>query len=248
MSLPKTEGVDYIVVWQMPGMTDRATPPDSVMRDDIRIIVSDTAGLSQSRNIAIGEATGEVCLIADDDTVLISSEFQTIKKIFSETPDIDIALFRIAGKQKKYPEKRITVNRKLPKGYWVTSPEIAFRTASIRGKLKFRNNFGLGAPRFTAAEESFFITDAIRQKLKIEMIPVETCIQPSPSSGERAYSADGGFPASQGAFIRYTHGIIHGFPRIIMFATRASLTAKAPFLFTLKHAFKGFTCRTTEML
>lgn len=248
MSLPETEGVDYIVVWQMPGMTSRATPPASVMRDDIRIIVSDTAGLSQSRNIAIDEATGEVCLIADDDTVFIPSEFQTIRKTFSENPDIDIALFRIAGKKKRYPEKRITINRKLPKGYWVTSPEIAFRTASVRGKLKFRNDFGLGSPRFTAGEESFFIADAIRRKLKIEMIPVETCIQPSPSSGERAYSTDGGFPASQGAYIRYMHGTICGVPRIILFAIRASLTAKAPFLFTLKHAFKGFTCRTTEML
>lgn len=248
MSLPVVDGVTYVIVWQMPGMTHKAVMPAQLVRDDIRVIVSGTRGLSHSRNIAIGESSSDLSLIADDDTVFLPGAFTTIRAFFSTNPDADIALFRIAGKKKRYPAKHIRLRLRLPRGYWVTSPEIAFRTASVKGAIRFRENFGLGAPRFTAAEESFFIADAMRGGLAVDIVPSEICVQLSPSSGEKPYTPDGGFPASQGAYIRHSHGLVSGLPRIILFALRARLTHKAPFFPALRHAFSGFTCKTTEML
>lgn len=248
MSLPVVEGVTYVVVWQMPGMTHEAVVPAQLVRDDIRVIVSRTRGLSHSRNIAIGESSADLSIIADDDTFYLPEAFTTIRTFFFTDSTTDIALFRIAGKKKRYPAKHIRLSRRLPRGYWVTSPEIVFRTASVKGAIRFRENFGLGAPRFTAAEESFFIADAMRNGLAVDIVPAEICVQLSPSSGEKPYTPDGGFPASQGAYIRHCYGLVSGLPRILLFAIRARLTHKAPFFSTLRHAFSGFTCKTTEML
>lgn len=248
MPLPQSDGVSYLIVWQMPGMTRIAQIPQSLDRDDIFVIISDTSGLSISRNIAIAAASADICMIADDDTVLLPDAFKDIKKTFASDKTLDIALFRIMGKRKTYPSGHTRLHRKMPHGYWVTSSEITFRTSSIKGQIQFREKFGLGSPRFTAAEEAFFISDALRRGLSVAIVPIEICTQPQLSSGERPFTSDGGFPASQGAYIRHIHGIICGIPHIFMLALRARRTHKAPFLFTLKHAFQGFTCKTTEML
>lgn len=245
MTLPSALGVSYIVVWQMPGMTREAIVPPELHRPDIRVIVSDSRGLSVSRNIAIAASDADISMIADDDTVILPDAFESVRKVFAAAGAPDIALFRIAGKRKKYPASAIRIGRRLPSGYWVTSSEIVFRTASVRGRLEFRPDFGLGADRFTAAEEAFFIADALRTGFSIDVIPVDVCRQPSASSGERSYTPDGGFAASQGAYIRYIHGVLSGLPRLVFFSWRAFTTHKAPFFYTLNHAFQGFICKTT---
>lgn len=244
MALPPAVGVSYLVVWQMPGITREAIVPTELNRPDISVIISDSRGLSVSRNIAIDASGSDICLIADDDTVILPEAFACIREVFEVGDAPDIALFRIVGKNKKYPSYPLRIGRRLPRGYWVTSSEIAFRTSSVCGKLRFRPRFGLGAPRFTAAEEAFFIADALRLGLSVDMIPVGICSQPSLSSGERPYSPDGGFAASQGAYIRYVHGILPGLPRLILFSWRAFRSHKAPFFHTLNHAFQGFVCKT----
>lgn len=248
--LPRSKDVSYIVVWQIPSITtvQDIKIPTQLSRNDIRVVISDTSGLSRSRNIAIKESGADICMIADDDTEINPGAFDIIRSIYSDNNSPDIALLRISGKNKRYPRNRIRLQNKLPRGYWVTSSEITFKTSTIKDKLKFRENFGLGAPRFTAAEEAFFIADALRCRLTVDMVPMEICAQPQLSSGERPFSADGGFPASQGAYIRYTHGLIFGLPRIFVYAARAYKSGKGPFLFTLRHAFDGFTCKTPEML
>lgn len=245
MALTPAPGVSYLVVWQMPGLTHSAVIPPELDRPDINVIISDSRGLSVSRNIAIDASGSDVCLIADDDTVILPEAFDRVREVFAAADAPDIALFRIVGKNKKYPSSPVRVSRRLPRGYWVTSSEIAFRTRSVGGKLRFRPDFGLGAPRFTAAEEAFFIADALRLGLTVDMVPVGICIQPSPSSGERPYAPDGGFAASQGAYIRYVHGFLSGLPRLALFSWRAFRTHKAPFFHTLDHAFQGFVCKTT---
>ncbi len=248
MTLPSLPGVSYIVVWQMPGMAHSAIIPTALQRSDISVIVSESCGLSVSRNIAISASVADISLLADDDTVILPDAFDRLRHVFDVENPPDIALFRIVGKNKPYPSSPVRIGCRLPRGYWVTSSEIAFLTRSVRGRLTFRPDFGLGAPRFTAAEEAFFIADALRLGLAVDMIPVGICVQPSPSSGERPYAPDGGFAASQGAYIRYVHGLLSGFPRLILFSWRAFRAHKAPFFHTLNHAFQGFICKTTEML
>lgn len=246
-SLPEYRNVSYIIVWQTPGQNHPAKVPDSFVRPDIRIIFSDSKGISRSRNIAIAAAESDVCLIADDDITFLPEAFNNIIEAFSSDERLDIALFRIKGKKKSYPERRIRVNGKLPHGYWVTSPEIAFRRTSIQNKLRFREDFGLGAPYFTAAEESFWITDAMRLGLAIDIIPEEIVTHPRPSSGESCFGTNPGFPASQGAYIRYNHGFTNGIPRVFLFALRCYLRRQGAFWPTLKHALTGFTCKTDEI-
>lgn len=248
MHLPRHPSVTYVIVWQMPGMTHNAAIPMALRRSDVKVILSDTKGLSVSRNIAINASDASICLIADDDTVFLPGAFDVVLATFATADSPDVALFRIQGKKKIYPSESLRIRHRLPRGYWVTSSEIAFLTQSVKGRLSFRTRFGLGAPRFTAAEEAFFIADAMRLGLKINMIPAEICRQPVPSSGERPYAPDGGFAASQGAYIRYVHGIVPGLPRLALFAWRTHMSRKAPLFHTLKHAFQGFVCKTSEML
>ncbi|GAA4281485.1 glycosyltransferase family A protein [Gaetbulibacter aestuarii] len=134
----------------------------------IRVINSYEFGLSKSRNIAIENAIGDVCLIADDDVQFVKGFDKIIKKTFLKFPDASIIKFKIdtfgPTKFKRYPSssKRL-LSRKDISG--ISSIEIAFKRRDIvRNKIYFNENFGLGTD-FPSGEEYLFLRKALIKKL-----------------------------------------------------------------------------------
>jgi len=133
---------------------------------NIRVINSYEKGLSKSRNLAIQNAIGNICLLADDDIEYLPNFENTIKKGFENFDKAAVITFKIdtftGEAYKTYPQssKRLTAKKELRTS---SSVEMAFkREAILFNEIMFNVNFGLGS-HFPSGEEYLFLKK-VRQK------------------------------------------------------------------------------------
>lgn len=235
MNLPTVEGVKYLVSWQTNEFN--LILPDELHRKDLTIYTTRTNGLSVNRNLALKKASGDICLIADDDLTYTAEQLRAIVDTFEKNPHIDIALFRHSGNNnKQYPDYEFNLNSKMPKGYYISSVEIAFRRRSIPESLQFNTNFGVGAA-MPSGEEFIFIHQAMRHGLKCRFFPITITHHEEPSTGSRQYSK--GALQANGACLAVGYGLL-GLLRIPIIAWRLSRQGKAKFFPAVQHLFKGY--------
>lgn len=175
---PRVAGVRWLVSWQLPD-GDCPIPPKLAARDDFKIIKHATRGLSVNRNRALAEASAPLLLIADDDLFYRPEELEHVIDMFRLNPQADILTFRFrcSNATKNYPSRSFDLSRP-PRGYYVSSVEIALRRAAIIGSgVRFNEAFGVGA-RFIAGEEDIFIHDALKSGLRGRFIPLTICTHP----------------------------------------------------------------------
>lgn len=143
-------------------------------------------GLSKSRNRAIEYCDSDIALISDDDVEYIENFEEIIVKSFEENPDVDIITFQIKtpdGELFKDNYQKFKFMHNMRSIMKVSSIEIAFRINSIKiKKLKFDEKFGLGT-NYPTGEEVIFLSDALKQGLKILYIPLPIVFHPKESSG-----------------------------------------------------------------
>lgn len=138
--------------------------------DNIRVINSYETGLSKSRNLALKNAIGDICLIADDDVEYIKEFQDIIKHTYQCNAKVSIVTFKIdtyTGKSyKTYPKgSKELFSRKDIKP--TSSIEITFKREDvIKNNIIFNTLFGLGGC-FTAGEEYLFLKDALDCNLSI---------------------------------------------------------------------------------
>lgn len=144
------------------------------INNNVRIINTSEIGLSRSRNKAIKNARGSICIIADDDLEYIDGYGDVIKNEFDKNPNYDIIAFQVYGKDKKFKkysnkERKIGYIRSLK----LASVEIAFRLQSILDNdIKFDELLGSGA-KYSMGEENAFLYECLRSGLKIRYVPVK---------------------------------------------------------------------------
>ncbi|WP_394172412.1 glycosyltransferase [Guptibacillus hwajinpoensis] len=140
----------------------------------IKWINSNERGLSRSRNLALEYATGELCVLADDDLEYVSNYENIIKEQFELNPTADIITFQVEGIERKFKtygsrQKKINFFNSMK----VSSVEIAFRLESIKKKnIKFNSLFGAGA-QYSMGEENIFLSNCINEGLKIIYVPLK---------------------------------------------------------------------------
>jgi glycosyltransferase involved in cell wall biosynthesis len=137
---------------------------------NIRVINSYEKGLSLSRNLAIKNATGDICLIADDDTEYIPNFENLVKKSFKKLNNAAVILFKIdtftGEAYKLYPSKskRLYNNRDIESA---SSIEIAFNMSLIiSNNILFDAHFGLRS-YFQSGEEYLFLKEVLKKGLPI---------------------------------------------------------------------------------
>lgn len=179
---PQAEGVEYLVSWQRDGNYDI---PKELIRDDFKIVTSTTKGLSANRNIAISHASAPLLLVSDDDVVYTEEGLRKIIESFDTHPDADIIAFKYVSSthNKFYPSDAASLSSP-PKGYFVSSIEIAFRKNKVKGKIWFNENFGIGG-LFPSGEEDIFIHDCIDAGLKGIFLPHDIARHDAPTTSGR---------------------------------------------------------------
>lgn len=134
-----------------------------------RMISTEERGLSNSRNMAIDNAVGEVCKLCDDDESLVSGYENIILNAYKELPDADVIIFnlnRINYNMKK-SYYRIDAVREAPAHRSYGSPMITFKLTSIKSSnIKFNTEFGSGG-RYGGGEDNLFLRDVRKAGLKI---------------------------------------------------------------------------------
>ena len=155
---------------------------------NIKIINTETKGLSESRNMAIKNSSKKFCLLADDDIIYKNGFYKTIEQSFEENLDADIITFMMVDKNgkhfKKYPNN-IKHNYKSIRE--VNSVVIAFKRESIiKNNIQFNTLFGLGAT-FETGEEYLFLRNCIEKDLTVLFCPKIILEHKSISSGKLAF-------------------------------------------------------------
>lgn len=184
MVLPPADGVRYVVSWQDHRGADI---PDELKRPDVEIHRLDTVGQSLNRNNAISHCTADIILHSDDDLTYTRNAFDDIRRTFEENPGVDVATFKsIHGDLSKFPSEETELNKRLPKGYYASCIEIAFRRATA-GDCRCCRELGLASERFHGGEDEMFLLSAIKRGLRCRFFPIVICEHRHESTGTKGY-------------------------------------------------------------
>lgn len=170
--LPYREDVKYIVSHQYRD-EKYLQIPNELMRDDVLVSQIPGQGLTKSRNNAIRLATGDICVIADDDVRYTNVYLDKILHIY-ENNQIDVACFKIDTgignpNYKKYPDAEVMINSIYTHN--PSSIEITFLLKVILEKeILFDQRFGIGSS-LAGGEESLFIYDAVSKDTIVKFFP-----------------------------------------------------------------------------
>lgn len=126
-------------------------------------------GLTRSRNMAIEKASGDVCMLCDDDEQFVDGYDFKILQAYQELPQADVIIFKMLNRRPSFPDR---VRRlRFPLTLRVSSWQISFRRQSIlRANIRFDTRLGAGTGN-GGEEELKFLTDCEKAGLKIFYVP-----------------------------------------------------------------------------
>lgn len=237
MHLPRVESVGYVISWQNHG---NAPVPEAIAsRDDIIVSRCDHAGVSANRNNAFEAATAPVVLVGDDDLAYSPDALKEIIRIFDTHPGLDFATFRYdGGDNKQYPPAETSLTP-IPPGFHLTAFETAIRRGPRTQRLRFREDFGPGAPRFIAGEDDMLLVTAVKLGLTGRFFPLTIARHEGVTTGYRPIT-DPRVAQTTGAIIKATHpGPAGWIPRMPLTAWRLWRGGRMSFFPALKHLVTG---------
>ena len=181
---------------------------------NVRVINSFDKGLSNSRNLALKNTIGLLCLIADDDVVYTKDFKSLIVLSFENHRKCDVITFKMIDNLgvdfKTYPNTFTAHTKKTLQQ--VNSVVIAFKRKSIESKnIYFNTLFGLGA-EFETAEEYIFLRDALSAGLNLCFQP-EIILKHADYSSGKNHTSDVVIYARAAFFYKYSS--VLGYLRLI---------------------------------
>lgn len=190
--LPPMHGVSYLVSWQRDsGFTPPPLPEGVAGRGDVEVHTLEGRGLSRNRNNCLLHATGDICLICDDDCRYTSEALHAVADTFDVNPEVDLISFvaKNSAGSKRYPTCRFNLRKKVH-NFYVSSIEMAFRRTSVVGRVAFNERFGLGSDLFGAGEEAIFISDAIAAGLNCQYFPIQIVEHLGPTTSATRFAQE----------------------------------------------------------
>lgn len=177
-----------------------------------RIICTKDRGLTRSRNMAIEAATGDVCLLCDDDEQFVADYETAILDAYKSLPQADVVIFKMKDRPPSFPDR--VMRLKFPKTMKVSSWQISFRRESLlRSGVRFDELLGAGTGN-GAEEELKFLRDCQKANLKIYYVPTEIAsVGQTVSTWFQGF--DEAFFINRGATTRY----ILGWPLAFLYGT-----------------------------
>ena len=153
-----------------------------------KMVSTDTRGVGINRNLALMYADADICLLSDDDVRYVDGYAQIIAQAFAENPSADALIFNL------YHDEAFFKIKKKFRVRWYNFMRFAtYRVAVRRNPVKtrgilFNTSFG-GGCAYQSGEDTLFLRDCLRKKLKIIALPI--CIaemkQERPSTWFRGY-------------------------------------------------------------
>lgn len=140
-----------------------------------RMIYTTERGLSKSRNMALENAKGDICLFCDDDEIMSEGYADIISKAYEELEEATAIVFNInrINNHLKKTYYHIDAIRLAPKYRAYGSPMLAISLEHIQNHgIRFNELFGSGS-EWGGGEDSLFEKDIVDAGLKIYEYPAE---------------------------------------------------------------------------
>lgn len=137
--------------------------------DKIRVYSYNEKGASRSRNRLIENASGDICIFADDDMVYNDDYESIILGEFEKNKQAEIIIFNIKNLNSKREKIKKIRNKKINRLdiLKVRSSRIAFRREIIeKYNIKFDEKFGPNGV-FSKGEETVFVSDCLDKNINI---------------------------------------------------------------------------------
>lgn len=165
---------DAVVINQCDTDSERVCERRSVngSNQTVKYVCTNERGLSRSRNMAIENATADICILCDNDVVYVDDYQKLILESFEKYDDADIIVFYIKRKEKPVPNYFSVKRMDYLSVLKIFSPEIAFRRESVKD-IKFNTDFGAGSGKYIMGEENIFLYDALKAGKKIYYVPIK---------------------------------------------------------------------------
>ncbi len=168
-----------------------------------KMITTNTLGVGINRNLALLYATADICLFADDDMHYVDGLENIILKEFERLPQADAIVFNVISSNDERPQLQNTKTKRMR--FYSKNPYGTFRVAVkldiIRKKnIWFSTLFG-GGSKYLSGEDSLFINDMRRNKLRIYLSDrLIGTVNQDASTWYRGYDAP--FFYSKGVFLK----------------------------------------------
>lgn len=138
----------------------------------IRMISTTERGASKSRNMAVENAKGDICVMSDDDEAFADGYPKAILKAYEEKPDADIIAFNVRHLNPRGKKKYIRSFRLSPRMKSYGTWNITFKRSSIlKAGIKFNEAFGPGSGKIASGEDSVWCRDAVKSGMRIYQHP-----------------------------------------------------------------------------
>lgn len=174
----------------------QVAPPEAMPTpsETIRILSVSERGLSRSRNTALDNARGDICVLVDDDCVFRDSCLTDIRAAYTANTEADIITFGSLSSVTKRPRRPLP-NRMKRHGlfsiFGVASIEISFRRAATEPRaLAFDERFGLGS-EYPVGEENIFLKDCLDAGLRLYSAPALIVETDEQTTGQRVLNNPG---------------------------------------------------------
>lgn len=152
--LPHLKNCEVIISHQI--TNENISPFNAFLGANVKYVYMYDKGASKNRNNALKYASGDICVVCDDDVNFVDNFEEKIKNMYKDE-SIDVATFKSINLEKrdrkKYSSKKFKHNLKSILS--VSCIEISFRRKSIISKgINFDENFGFS--KYLGCEENIF--------------------------------------------------------------------------------------------
>lgn len=139
-------------------------------------IDSTERGLSRSRNMALQNASADICVLCDDDERLSDGYPSMIKEAYSALPKADFIAFNIIRIGSPITEKTFTKPKRIGRFKPYGSVHITFkRKRVVENGIRFDVRFGAGSGVYSCGEDSIFCMECHKSGLKMYTHPGFIC-------------------------------------------------------------------------
>lgn len=207
----------------------------------IRMLSFNERGVGLSRNSALARATGDICLMADDDMVYLDNYQEVILDTYKKYPEADFIIFDTRIHSKDGVKKNIKKDGRVSIFNFFKFGTVHFtfkRTSIIKNNIMFSVLFG-GRDKLKSGEDSLFLWEVIRKKLKVYKVPIVIAdVYNFKSSWFKGF--DDQYYFDRGALYRAMSPILyHMFNIYIVLRTRKSYTGNKSIFQRIKIAYEG---------
>lgn len=155
---------------------------------NVRVISMKERGLSKSRNYALRNSIGDICVVADDDFYYLTDCVESILTAYDKLHNAGMITFQTISFQTKKLRKRYK-NKVYQYNFLsvmhVSSSDITFRRSQIINKnITFNEEFGLGSSNI-AGEDNIFVRDCYNSGIKIYGYPKVILATPEETTGTK---------------------------------------------------------------